>query len=76
MASQWGRIHLEEGLKWTGLGAANQFDYDVNGVFRYYGCGRVELEDGSSDAVAMWEMMRRWKRTGVASSPTDLNLTD
>jgi hypothetical protein len=54
----------------------NQFDLFVNEVFLCCGCERVELEDESSVAGAMWEMMRRWKRTVVASVPMDLNLTD
>lgn len=69
-------IHLEKYLNGTVFCTVIRFDLLVNGVFLCYGCERVELEDESSVADAMWELIRRWKRTVVASLPMDLNLTD
>lgn len=76
MRSQRLGIHLEKCLKWTEFCDANRFDYLVNGVFRCFGCERVELEDESSVAVAIWELVRREKQTGETSVPVDWNLTD
>ena len=69
-------IHLERSLKWRVYDVANRFDLFVNGVILCYDYEKVGLEDGSSVADAMWEMIWRWKRTVVASLPMDLNLTD
>ena len=55
---------------------ANRFDLFVNEVLLYYDYEKVELEDESSFADAVWVLMRRWKRTDVASVPRSLNLTD